>query len=163
MKTQEQVFREALIAVLPALRRYCFALTNSRPDGEDLLQASVEKALSRWQQFTPGTDMDRWMYRLCRNHWIDTVRAQRPQEEFEDDMMPDHEHHNPEALTLSQRSLEQLQQRIGQLSESLRMVLYLVAVEGRSYQETADILDIPTGTVMSRLARARTRLADAAE
>ena len=92
MKTQEQVFREALIAVLPALRRYCFALTNSRPDGEDLLQASVEKALSRWQQFTPGTDMDRWMYRLCRNHWIDTVRAQRPQEEFEDDMMPDHEH-----------------------------------------------------------------------
>ena len=65
-----------------------------------------------------------------------------------------------EQQVMTQLALEKVQARISSLSEGLRMVLYLVAVEGRSYQETADILDIPPGTVMSRLARARARLAD---
>ncbi len=67
---------------------------------------------------------------------------------------------NPESLTISQNALDQLQERISKLSEGLRMALYLVAVEGRSYQEAANILDVPTGTIMSRIARARQQLAD---
>lgn len=67
---------------------------------------------------------------------------------------------SPESLTISQSALDQLQGRISKLSEGLRMALYLVAVEGRSYQEAANILDVPTGTIMSRIARARQQLAD---
>ncbi|WP_300427578.1 RNA polymerase sigma factor [Thalassolituus sp.] len=158
MNTQQQVFRQALIDMLPALRRYCRALTNDSHNADDLLQASVEKALARWQQYQPGTHFERWMYRLCRNHWIDTIRTQADNEEFEEETMSQINASDTEQQVISQMALQQVQAKISSLSEGLRMVLYLVAVEGCSYQEAADILEIPTGTVMSRLARARAQL-----
>jgi len=160
MDTQQQAFRQALIDMLPALRRYCRALTNDSHNADDLLQATVEKALGRWQQYQPDTYFERWMYRLCRNHWIDVMRTRRDTDEFEEDTMSEANISDTEQQVMTQLALEKVQARISSLSEGLRMVLYLVAVEGRSYQETADILDIPPGTVMSRLARARARLAD---
>jgi len=160
MKAQEQEFRQQLLDMLPALRRYCYALTSDRHNADDLLQASVEKALQRWEQYQPGTEFSRWMYRLCRNHWIDTMRTDKPTDEFEEDSMAQDATIGPEALAISQTALERLQGRINQLSDGLRMALYLVAVEGRSYQEAADILDVPAGTIMSRIARARQQLAD---
>lgn len=160
MKVKEQAFRQQLIDMLPRLRRYCYALTSDRHNADDLLQASVEKALQRWEQFQAGTEFERWMFRLCRNHWIDTMRTNKPTEEFQEDSMSPDATASPESLTISQSSLDQLQGRISKLSEGLRMALYLVAVEGRSYQEAANILDVPTGTIMSRIARARQQLAD---
>lgn len=160
MTDQEEEFRQRLIDMLPTLRRYCYALTADRHNADDLLQASVEKALQRWQQFQLGTEFERWMYRLCRNHWIDTMRTNKPTEEFQEESMAQDATANPESLTISQTLLDQLQGRISKLSEGLRMALYLVAVEGRSYQEAAEILDVPIGTIMSRIARARQQLAD---
>ena len=163
MKAQEHEFRQRLLAMLPRLRRYCNALTGDMHSADDLLQSSVEKALRRWQQYQPGTEFERWMYRLCRNHWIDTMRTEKSSDELTDDMMIAGEGDNPEQQALTQAALRHMQIHFNALSEGLRMVLYLVAVEGRSYQEAADILDIPAGTVMSRLARARKQLAEASQ
>ena len=163
MKAQEHEFRQRLLTMLPRLRRYCNALTGDMHSADDLLQSSVEKALRRWQQYQPGTEFERWMYRLCRNHWIDTMRTEKNSDELDDDMMVAGERDNPEHQAMTQAALGQMQTHFNALSEGLRMVLYLVAVEGRSYQEAADILDVPSGTVMSRLARARKHLAEASQ
>ena len=163
MKAQEHEFRQRLLTMLPRLRRYCNALTGDMHSADDLLQSSVEKALRRWQQYQPGTEFERWMYRLCRNLWIDTMRTEKSSDELDDDMMVAGEGDNPEHQAMTQAALGQMQTHFNALSEGLRMVLYLVAVEGRSYQEAADILDIPAGTVMSRLARARKQLAEASQ
>jgi RNA polymerase sigma-70 factor (ECF subfamily) len=163
MKAQETEFRQQLLNMLPKLKRYCYAQTGEKHSADDLMQSSVEKALRRWHQYQPGTEFERWMYRLCRNHWIDTMRTEKISDELNDDMMVASEIENPEQQALTQAALRHMQIHFNALSEGLRMVLYLVAVEGRSYQEAADILDIPAGTVMSRLARARKQLAEASQ
>ena len=163
MKAQETEFRQQLLNMLPKLKRYCYAQTGEKHSADDLMQSSVEKALRRWQQYQPGTEFERWMYRLCRNHWIDTMRTEKISDELNDDIMVASDVENPEQQALTQAALGQMQTHFNALSEGLRMALYLVAVEGRSYQEAADILDIPAGTVMSRLARARKQLAEASQ
>lgn len=155
MNTAHDKFTAQLLQALPPLRRYCYALTANAANADDLLQSAAEKALSRWQQYEDGTHFDRWLYRLCRNHWIDTMRKDKPTEEWQED-----EGFDPQGVSLEQEvsqkaSLELVQKQMSKLSDALRTVLYWVAVEGRRYQETAEILDIPTGTVMSRLSRAR--------
>lgn len=158
MNTAYEHFKQQLIAHLPALRRYCYALTGNKADTEDLLQASAEKALERWQQYQADTHLDRWLYRLCRNHWIDSVRRSKPTDSWQDDSSQDPLSLPLEHCLAQELNLAKVQEQLALLSDGLRTVLYLVAVDGRSYQETADILEIPTGTVMSRLARARQQL-----
>ena len=91
------------------------------------------------------------------------MRTEKISDELNDDIMVASDVENPEQQALTQAALRHMQIHFNALSEGLRMVLYLVAVEGRSYQEAADILDIPAGTVMSRLARARKQLAEASQ
>jgi len=178
MNTAYDTFSAELLQAIPALRRYCYALTGNAANADDLLQSSAEKALNRWQQYEAGTHFDRWLYRLCRNLWIDTMRRDKPTEEWLEDESYDslhgsqNESHNSTQATLQESmpleqeigqkiSLELVYSQMENLSAALRTVLYLVAVEGRSYQETSEILDIPTGTVMSRLSRARQQLSGA--
>lgn len=161
MNTAHDHFRTQLLQALPALRRYSYALTGNPHNADDLLQSAVEKALSRWQQYQPDTHFDRWLYRLCRNLWIDMIRRDKPTDAWEDDAGMDPESLPLEQLHSDQAALSRVQEHMNQLSSGLRTVLYLVAVEGRSYQETAELLEIPTGTVMSRLARARQQLSAA--
>ncbi len=161
MNNRYQGFQQQLIQTLPAMRRYCLALTGQPDNADDLLQATVERALSRWQQYQPDTHFDRWLYRLCRNLWIDTMRREKPSDTFTEEheqmlTVPDTADQHENLATL-----QRVQQRMQNLNESLRTVLYLVAVEGRSYQEAADIMDVPIGTVMSRLSRARQQLSKA--
>ncbi|MEN9465587.1 MAG: hypothetical protein RL217_1768 [Pseudomonadota bacterium] len=158
MNTAYEHFKQQLVLHLPALRRYGYALTGNKADADDLLQACAEKALERWQQYQADTHLDRWLYRLCRNHWIDTLRRSKPCDSWEEDAGFDPQSLPLEHCLAQELNLAKVQEQLAQLSDGLRTVLYLVAVEGRSYQETADMLDIPTGTVMSRLARARQQL-----
>jgi RNA polymerase sigma-70 factor (ECF subfamily) len=170
MNTAYDTFSAELLQAIPALRRYCYALTGNAANADDLLQSSAEKALNRWQQYEPSTHFDRWLYRLCRNLWIDIMRREKPTEEW----LEDESHAEQNELLAEAQQGAALEQEIGQkislelvysqmenLSSALRTVLYLVAVEGRSYQEASEILDIPTGTVMSRLSRARQQLSGA--
>lgn len=152
----EQV-RAELVALLPRLRRFGYALTGSPADGDDLVQGACERALARLDQFRPGTRLDSWMYRIMQNLWIDDRRSARAQRETGVDAA------DLETLAVGDArreidgrlSLAAVRRAVAALSEEQRAVLALVCVEGLSYKDAAGVLDIPIGTVMSRLARAR--------
>ena len=152
-----QQLRAELVSLLPRMRRFAYGLTGSLDDGDDLVQSACEKALTRLDQFQPGTRLDSWMYRIVQNLWIDQRRARqaRPEAgmepaELESLAAGDAEHELNSRLTLAA-----VQRAVEELSADHRAVLLLVCVEGQSYKAAAEVLEIPLGTVMSRLARAR--------
>jgi RNA polymerase sigma-70 factor (ECF subfamily) len=154
--------REELVALLPRLRRFAHGLTNHREDADDLVQEACERALSRTEQWTPGTRLDSWMYRIIQNLWYDRLRSRRVRGEVVDDEVLDQQadeqaHHQPE----QRQAVAEVSRRLQALSPEHREVLLLVCVEEHTYKEAADILQIPVGTVMSRLARARLQLQEA--
>lgn len=156
--------RAQIVALLPRLRHFAFALAGSRDAADDVLQAACEKALGRLDQFTPGTRLDRWMYQIVKTTFIDHIR--QVQRRREADFTPDLVDALPADARIHERTearaaLSIIRGEITQLPEEQREVLALVAVDGLSYQDAADILEVPIGTIMSRLARARRKLARA--
>ncbi len=151
--------RTQLLAELPRLRRFGLSLTRSRERADDLVQAACERALASEDSSEPGTHLDTWMFRIMRTLWIDEMRkarTQRPQDDVDDslDLACD-----DGAKTAGLRSQGPVEQAILCLPEELRSVLLLVCVDELSYREAAVVLQIPIGTVMSRLARARRAMA----
>ena len=149
-----------LVALIPRLRRFGYALTGSQDDGDDIAQIALERALSKLDQWRPGTRLDSWLFRIAHNAWIDEVRARKRRGvavDLED--APHLEGEDGRVFTAARLDLAQVRAVIATLPEEQRAVLALVAIEGLSYQEAADSLDVPIGTVMSRLARARMALA----
>lgn len=151
--------KQELITLLPRLRRYAYTLTGSRDDGDELVQSACERALQKGGK-RGDAPLDRWLMRVTRNLWVDGHRAHaRRGETGVDADAPDMGFDGERALR-SATMLEQVRTHVAQLPQAQRDVLALVAVEGYSYREAADQLDIPVGTIMSRLARARATLAD---
>ncbi|MGK9234457.1 RNA polymerase sigma factor [Inquilinus limosus] len=150
--------RSNLAAHLPRLRRFAWGLAGSRDEGDDLVQAACEKALARSHQFTPGTRLDSWLFRIVQTTWVDRLRQRRTRRTEADDealaAVPDGRGHAGEARL----ALGTVERAIAALPEDQRSVLLLVSIDGASYREAAEILEIPIGTVMSRLARARLAL-----
>ena len=148
-----------LIALLPRLRRFARSLTRSMTEADDLVQEACLRALSRADQWDRSQPLDRWMFRLTRNLWISEMRkrgvrmgqGQVPAEEASELVTPETGEHRVAA--------SQLQAQILALPEDLRAVLLAVSVEGYSYAEAAELFDVPIGTVMSRVHRARKALA----
>lgn len=162
MEENSKQIQQVILGCLPKLRRFAYSLTGSPTDADDLLQATVERALTRSQQLEDKTEPIRWLIVICRNIWIDEVRRRKARPEYAVE----------EANALVGESGETIEARlemthvstlIAQLDEDQRSVLMLVAVEGYSYKEAAEVLGWPIGTVMSRIARARGRLADELE
>lgn len=150
-----------LAGLLPRLRRFGRTLARTREDADDLVQVAIEKALMRADQWEPGTRLDSWMFRIMQNAWIDEVRArQRRGETF---VSEDEADLLGAATSDAQVDAIAVRKAVGQLSEDQRAVVGLVLVEGFSYEEAAGVLDVPVGTVTSRLARARERLQDMLE
>ena len=150
---------QQLVALLPRLRRFAYSLTGSTDEGDDIVQSACERALNRVHQWQPGTRLDSWMFRIIQTTWIDRLRAKRVRgEDHDQDVLETLVGDDGRRLTESRLMLSRVRQAIARLPEDQRAVLVLVAVDGLSYREAADILDIPLGTVMSRLARARRRL-----
>jgi RNA polymerase sigma-70 factor (ECF subfamily) len=153
-------FAEDLVALLPRLRRFALSLTGSVAEADDLVQAACERALRARDQWEPGTRLDSWVYRIIRNLWIDTIRRRRTEGIVEtiDEAVgvegEDGRHVTETALTLTE-----VNNAVSELPHEQRAVLRLVCTEERSYQEAADMLGVPIGTVMSRLARGRRTLA----
>ncbi len=155
-------FRQQMIDLLPRLRRFAYTLTSDRYEADDLVQAACERALSRRDQFREGTRMDSWMFRIIHTLRIDASRSLKFRtshssfdEKYDSGDAVKNEYNKIEARML----LENVKQAMARLSENDRAVLALVCVDGMSYREAADTLAVPVGTVMSRLARARIKLA----
>lgn len=143
-----------MLALLPQLRRYSRSLTRSHADSEDLLQDCVEIALTRRKQWR-GANLKAWALAIMTNLYRNDRRftARHPQidlDEAEDIVAP--------ATANDPLERDRLKIALDALSAEYRAVLMLVVIEGYSYREVADLLDIPLGTVMSRLSRARERL-----
>ena len=149
-----------MVALVPRLRRFAYSISGSRDEGEDLVQAACVKALDRLDQFQPGTRLDSWMFRIVQTTWIDRVRSRSRRGETADPenlaMVSDQ---GRGARTAEDRlTLARVRQAMAGLPEDQRAALALVAIEGYSYKAAAETLEIPVGTVMSRLARARSKL-----
>ncbi len=152
--------RSQLADLLPRLRRFAIALAGSRTEAEDLVQLACERALTRTAQLREAGRLDAWMYGIIRHLWQDelrrrSVRRHEPLEVGE-------EVADTDGRTIAEGRLELTRVRacLAALSTEHRAVLTLVCVDGLSYREAAGILQIPIGTVMSRLARARRELHD---
>ncbi len=153
--------QQLIVALLPRLRRFGYALTGSRDDGDDLVQAACERALSRLHQWQRGTRMDSWMFRIMQTTWIDRVRARKVRgDQVSADILDTVAGEDGRRVAESQITLRQVRGAIGRLPDDQRQVLALVSIDGLSYREAAVALDVPIGTVMSRLARGRRRLHD---
>lgn len=150
-------FTQQLVELLPRLRRFARALTRSDADADDLSQAAIERALMHAASWQPGTRLDSWLFRIAQNLWRDELRAHRRRAEpLEDDA-----HVGEDGRVSFQRQLEvrDVSRAFDDLPEDQRVVMALVVLEGMQYAEAAHTLGLPVGTVMSRLARARSRLA----
>ena len=160
-----QELRAELVGLLPRLRRFAYGLTGSLDDGDDLVQGACERALKRLDQFQPGTRFDSWMYRIVQNLWIDQRRARhaRPEAAIEPADLEALAVGDAERELNSRLVLTSVQRAVAVLPEEQRSILLLVCVEGLSYKAAADVLEIPLGTVMSRLARARLAIGRALE
>lgn len=151
--------REELVQLLPKLRRFAYGLAGHREDADDLVQEACERALDRLEQWEPGTRLDSWMYRIVQNLWFDRLRQRktRGQQADEEELAlqaDDNAHRLPEVRS----TFATVSQALDALRPEHREVVMLVCVEELSYREAAELLQIPLGTVMSRLARARLQL-----
>lgn len=154
--------QDQLVAFLPNLRRFAIALCRSSDMADDLVQRACERALANEQRFEQGTRFDAWMFKILRNLWIDDIRKRKvagPQEDI--DERHDIAGVSGEREMEARLALNSVAQAIGELADDQRDVLLLVCVEELSYKEAAEVLAVPIGTVMSRLARARKNLAEA--
>ncbi|MGO8915772.1 MAG: RNA polymerase sigma factor [Stellaceae bacterium] len=149
---------DQLIAVLPRLRRFARGLTGSAVEADDLVQAACERALSRAHQFQEGTRFDSWMFRIVQTIWIDQLRARdtRREESEEEGMHVGTD--EPARRAEARLALQEVRIALRELPPEQRVALLLVTVDGLSYKEAAEVAEVPVGTIMSRLARARVAL-----
>lgn len=154
-----QAMRGEIIAALPRLRRFCRGLAGHAEDGDDLMQSTVERALGRAHQFEPGTRMDAWMFRIARNLHIDAVRsAGRRGMRVDISEIAETQGEDGRDTVENRSDLAAAQRALQALPEDQRSAFLLVVIEGLSYRDAAAVLDVPVGTIMSRLARARVRI-----
>ena len=149
-----------IVELLPRLRRLARVLARDPVDADDLVQSTVERALVHQGQWRPGTRLDSWMFRIMKNAWIDESRSRTrrggvflPQEAGEG--VGDA---GAEALD-TRLALGEVERALARLPDEQRAAVALVLVEGLSYQEAAQVLEIPAGTLTSRLVRGRLALA----
>jgi len=155
-------FREQMIAFLPRLSAFALSLTGNADQRDDLVQETCSRALARRDKWQPGTRLDSWMFRIAQNLWLDRKRAERYRGEPVDiAMVGDLTDCDGRRITESRLALAEVLRGLDQLSPEHRVLIGLVCVDGMTYKQASEILELPVGTVMSRLARARIALHDA--
>lgn len=155
MKITPDQFKNAMIELLPRLRRFALSLARSGPDADDLLQEACAAALKKWSQYDPSQPLDRWMFRIIRNLWISEIRKRKVRQG--EGQVPAEEADELQVESTAEAALtaRDIRGQVQALPDNLIQPLLLVCSEGYSYSEAADMLDIPIGTVMSRIHRAR--------
>lgn len=152
--------QQELVAILPRLRRFALGLTRNGAQADDLVQNACEKAITRIDQWEPGTRLDSWMFRIIQTTHIDHIRGQKRRDGYLEVIESQGEPaFDGERAAEASMTLDAVRRAIYNLPNEQRAVVMLVSVEGLSYKEAAETLEIPMGTLTSRLVRARTALA----
>ena len=147
--------RDAIIPEIPRLRRYARALTGRSDMADDLVQDTLERGLEKWRFWQRERDLRPWLFSIMHNLHVDTQRRQGRIDYQADENLPEvlQRANQDDAL-----ELRDLDRALARMSVEQREVLLLVGLEELSYGEIAKVLNVPLGTVMSRLSRARSRL-----
>jgi RNA polymerase sigma-70 factor (ECF subfamily) len=158
MNTSEtsQKVHEEIAALLPRLRRFARNLTRNPHDADDIVQIALERALRRLAQWRSDARLDSWLFKIVRNAWIDELRA-RGRRDRVFLAAEEGEHIGTDSIA-RQTDMLSVQSAIAKLSDDQREAVSLVLVEGLPYKEAAAVLDVPIGTLTSRLARGREAL-----
>ncbi len=158
MNTNEtpQSIHEQIVTLLPRLRRFARNLTRDPHDADDVVQIAVERALTRLDQWHSGARLDSWMFKIVRNAWIDELRSRGRRGKI---FLAEEAGENVGTDSMSRETeLLSVQSAMARLPEDQREAVSLVLVEGLPYREAAEVLDVPIGTLTSRLARGREAL-----
>lgn len=158
--SDQATLRRELVALLPRLRRFAISLARNAADADDLVQEACIRAIASAADWDAGKGLDRWVFRILRNLWISETRKRQVRLGTGHIDASDTDELRHEATGEGHLAATELLGRLAALPEGYAEVLLLVAVEGYSYGEAAQLLDIPQGTVMSRIHRARQILAD---
>ena len=167
---QAERFAQEVEPLLDVLLRGARRLTHRDADAEDLLQDTLLHAFTGFHNFEPGTNLQAWMFRILRNRWISAYRSRqaRVTEQLTDaitdgDLVSSASHGSAGMRSAEQQVIDSLPDNdiraaLQSLPEGFRAVVYYADIEGYTYAQTAALMDVPIGTVMSRVARARKRL-----
>ncbi|MCB1483375.1 MAG: RNA polymerase sigma factor [Hyphomicrobiaceae bacterium] len=151
-----------MIEFLPRLRRFAYALTRNLEQADDLVQDTCERALARADQWQPGTRLDSWMYRIAQNIWFDSKRAAKVRGERADlEDIAEISGSDGRTVVENRLTLASVFKEMDRLPRDQQVLVALVCIDGLSYKEAAETLQLPIGTVMSRLSRARQAIANA--
>jgi len=156
---QEEALRREIVSFLPRLRRFAGGLARDPDIADDLVQAACERALGRLDQVRPGTRLDSWLYRIIYTRWIDRLR--RGKTRTANLVVMSNENISNNTTASSTRHLNavvDIKTALTRLPEENRAAIMLICVEGYSYSEASTVLNVPAGTVASRVARARIML-----
>lgn len=155
----DQSVQLKMVALLPRLRRFALGLTGSVDRADDLVQATCERAIRAIDRFVPGTRLDSWMYKIMQNLHRNAIRDRATEGGTLVGDLPDADQPvDGERALEAHLALSAARRALAEIDADQREVLLLIGVEGFSYEEAATILDLPIGTVTSRLARGRARL-----
>ncbi len=148
-----------MLALLPRLRRFALALTGRAAEADDLVQDTIERALRSLHQFTPGTRMDSWMFRIAQNLWIDSLRSRKSRGQTVELETAEQVSVDGRRAAEARLMVTDTARALSSLPEDQRAAVALVLIDGLSYREAADVLQVPIGTLTSRLSRGREALA----
>jgi RNA polymerase sigma-70 factor, ECF subfamily len=151
--------RRGIVELLPRLRRFAYALAGDPEKGDDLVQEGCARAFASLNQWRPGTRLDSWMFKIIRNIWLDQKRAAKVRGVLvELDAVPEPRGVDGRDFVEHRLTLRRVLDCMSKLPQEHRELIALICVEGVSYKEAAAILELPMGTVTSRLLRARCAL-----
>lgn len=150
---------QELIVMLPRLRRFAYGLVGNMDEADDLLQEACAKAIENATSWAQGTRLDSWMYRIIQNTWKDSRRRNNVRARNSEKL----QHHmdqqvDAETQIEDRMTLDKVRLAMDQLPDDQRVIVTMTCLEGVSYKQAAEILDLPIGTVMSRLSRGRRAL-----
>jgi len=147
-------FKELIVEHIPRLRRYARSLVGNRAPADDLVQDTLERSWARQHLWRRGSDLRAWLFTIMHNIYVNQRRQYQPAAMLDDDAVEATANVRPESVM----EVRDLAKALTQLAPEYREVVLLVGLEQIRYQDVAEILDVPLGTVMSRLSRGRERL-----
>ena len=156
---REEALRQQMVGLLPRIRRFAWGLTKDPDRADDLVQEACERALERLHQFADRSRLDSWLYRIVYTRWIDRLRRSKTRSAHLS-LMEKEAVEDSTGNTSGIERLVDVRDALAALPQEHRAAVLLVGVEGHSYAEAAAVMDVPVGTVASRVARGRSMLAE---